>query len=125
MNSNLTIELNQVKLQNGLTLVSNEVQYSETVAISGSIKSGAICDTAGSFGAAELVARLLTRGTSKKSASEISQSIEELGATLSFENRDETVSFSARCYYGVLDQILDLISECLTEPSFPENEVSL
>ena len=89
MSNNLKIEIKQEKLQNELTLVSNEVSDSETVAISGSIKSGAICDAEGSFGAAELVARLLTRGTSKKSASEISQSIEELGATLSFENRDD------------------------------------
>jgi zinc protease len=125
MSTELSIELEEEKLQNGLVVVSNEVSESETVAISGSIKAGAICDTPGSFGAAELVSRLLTRGTVKRSASEISQNIEELGATLSFENRDETVSFSARCYFGVLDQILELIGECLMEPSFPDNEINL
>ncbi|MDA4131294.1 MAG: insulinase family protein [Thaumarchaeota archaeon] len=119
------VDLKQERLQNGISLISNETADTETVAISGSIKSGAICDTPGMFGTAELVARLLTRGTKNKTAGQISQSIEELGATLSFENRDEAVSFSARCYYGVLDQILELIGECLTEPNFPETEITL
>ncbi|MFI5419552.1 MAG: M16 family metallopeptidase [Nitrososphaerales archaeon] len=125
MKNSSVIELRQEKLQNGLSLISNEVLDTETVAISGSIKSGAMCDEPGKFGTAELAARLLTRGTKTRSASQISQSIEELGATLSFENHDETVSFSARCYFGVLDQILELIGECLTDPAFPEEEISL
>jgi zinc protease len=119
------VDLRQETLENGLTLISNEIDDSETVAISGTIKSGAICDESGMFGTAELVARLLTRGTNRRSASQISQSIEESGATLSFENRDESVSFSARCYFGILDQILELIGECLIEPAFPETEVNL
>jgi zinc protease len=127
--------LNETKLRNfeikrevfesGITLLSNEINDSETVAISGSIKSGAICDQSGRFGTAELVSRLLMRGTKTRSSSEISQKIEESGATLSFDNRDESVYFSSRCYYGVLDDILEILSDCLIRPSFPEDEINL
>src|SRR5579862_1495362 len=92
--------------EKGFVLLSNAINDSETVAISGSIKSGAISDKKGNFGTAELVSRLLMRGTKTHTAAEISQRLEESGATLSFDNRDESVYFSSRCYYGVLDDVI-------------------
>lgn len=120
-----TVELKREVLENGLALVSNEVRDSETIAISGSIKAGAICDEPSAFGTAELVSRLLMRGTKSLSSSQISQRIEESGATLSFDNRDESVGFSSRCYTGVLQIVLEIIGECLVNPSFPEHEIDL
>jgi len=119
------LELDRELFENGLALLSNEVRESETIAISGSIKAGTMFDPIGASGTAELVSRLLMRGTTSRSASGISQTIEESGATLSFENRDESVNFSARCYFGVLDTVLEIISDCLMRPSFPENEIVL
>ena len=84
MKNSSTIELQQEKLRNGLSLISNEILDTETVAISGSIKSGAMCDEPGKFGAAELAARLLTRGTKTRSAGEISQSIEQTRGNAEF-----------------------------------------
>jgi len=119
------MELEREVYDNGIVLLSNRVKGSETIAISGSIKAGTICDPLGFGGTAELASRLLMRGTSSLSAARISQKIEEAGATLSFENRDESVAFSSRCYYGVLDEVLEIIGECLIHPSFPEKELAL
>jgi zinc protease len=127
-NSNLRlgrIDIGREQFENGFTLVSNETKETETVAISGSIKAGTIRDQPGSFGAAELVSRLLMRGTTEFSAGQISQKIEEVGATLSFENRDESVNFSGRCYNGVLDEVLVILADCLMNPTFPESEIAL
>ena len=120
-----TVGLKREEFENGIAFLSNEVRDSETVAISGSVKAGAICDEPGYFGSAELVSRLLMRGTESMSANQISQRIEESGATLSFDNRDESVGFSSRCYSGALENVLDIISECLMRPSFPEQEINL
>jgi len=119
------LELQREFYENDVAFLSNEVKNSETIAISGSIKAGAICDEPGALGSAELVSRLLMRGTKSLSAGQIAQRIEEAGATLSFDNRDESVSFSSRCYYGVLDDVLEILGECLMHPSFPEQEVVL
>ncbi len=119
------VELKRELFENGIAFLSNEAHESETIAISGSIKAGTMCDPSGSSGVAELVSRLLMRGTISQSAATISQVIEESGATLSFENRDESVSFSARCYSGVLDSVIEVIGDCLMRPSFPENEIIL
>ncbi len=119
------LEMKRELFENGIALLSNAVGESETVAISGSIKADTICEQSGASGTAELVSRLLMRGTRALSAGQISQKIEEAGATLSFENRDESVNFSSRCYYGVLDDVLEIIGECLMKPSFPDNEITL
>ncbi len=119
------LELKREVFENGFVLLSNEISDSETVAISGSIKSGAICDEKGRFGTAELVSRSLMRGTKTRTGAEISQKIEESGATLSFDNRDESVYFSSRCYYGVLDNVLEILGDCLMQPSFPQTEIAL
>ncbi len=120
-----TPELQREVFGNGIVLLSNRVPTSETVAISGSVKAGTIFDPIGFSGTAELVSRLLMRGTTSSSGAQISQKIEEVGATLSFDNRDESVSFSSRCYYGALDVVLGIIGECLIHPSFPEKELTL
>ena len=118
-----SIELRREKFENGMILIGNQNKSTDSIAIQGSIEAGAICDEKGNFGTAELVTRLLTRGTKEYSAGKISQIIEELGATLDFSNYDETVSFNARCHSGSLGELLRIISLCLTEPEFKEDEL--
>ncbi|MGH2639564.1 MAG: M16 family metallopeptidase, partial [Rhabdochlamydiaceae bacterium] len=117
------LQLNREKFENGLVLLGNPVNDTETVAISGSIKAGALYDAHHKFGTAELVSRLLTRGTKAHTAGQISQVLEESGSALQFTNRDESVWFSGRCHHDALDQLLSIINECLLEASFPENEI--
>jgi zinc protease len=125
-NRNLgAVELQREVFDNGVILLSNAITGSDTVAISGSIKAGAICDEPGKFGAGELVSRVLIRGTKSMSSGQISQRIEEAGATLSFDNRDESVGITSRCYVGVLDEVLEILSECLMHPNFQEKEMDL
>jgi zinc protease len=106
-----------------MVLLGNEDQSIDSVAIAGSLRAGAVCDHVGKLGSAELTSRLLSRGTRNRPAHEISQMIEELGATLQFSNYDEVVSFTGRCYSGALRDLLNIISICLKEPSFPEEEM--
>ncbi|MHB8567145.1 MAG: M16 family metallopeptidase [Nitrososphaerales archaeon] len=117
------IELDRDRLSNGITIIANSNKNVESVAFAGSIKSGAMLDPSGGFGTAELVSRLLTRGTKSRTGEEISQKIEEMGATLQFSNYDESVSFTGRCHSDYVEQILRILSDCLCNPSFKEDEV--
>lgn len=117
------LELKRQKFQNGMVAIGNTDSSIGSIAIRGSIEAGAICDENGKFGTAELVTRLLTRGTSKYNAGKISEMVEELGATLDFSNHDETVVFAARCHSRTLKEILNVISACITDPLFPQEEL--
>jgi len=116
------IEILRDTLSNGVSVISNPNRLTESIAIAGSIKAGTMRDPLGGFGTAELVSRMLTRGTRKRSAAEISRTIEEMGATLEFSNYDESVSFSARCHADYLGQLLEILSDCVCNPTFGEEE---
>ena len=95
-----------------------------SIAFAGSTKAGAMHDEKGRFGTAEMVARLLNRGTeSGLTSSEVSDRVEELGATLQFSNYDESVGFTARCHARNGGRLLEILADCLANPSFPGEEV--
>ncbi len=120
------VEIKSEVLENGLKFSANESKDVDSVAINGSVRAGAIYDEQRKFGTAELVSRLLTRGTRKNPlASDISKRIEEMGATLQFANDDERVRFTARCHSSVIRELLEIIAECLTTPSFSSDQLEL
>lgn len=113
-------------LENGLLFSANESKDVDSIALSGSVRAGAIYDHQGKFGTAEIVSRLLTRGTKTHPiASVISKKIEEMGATLQFTNDDERVRFTARCHSSVIREMLEIIADCLTTPSFSSDQIEL
>ncbi len=120
------LEIETAKLGNGLVLSGDESRNADSIAIMGSVRAGAIYGEPSKFGTAELIARLLTRGSKLGgTAASIARRIEELGATLQFSNNDERVRFTARCHYSDIDLLLDIISECLANPSFPEDQIGV
>jgi zinc protease len=118
-------ELKHEIFENGFAFIGAEVKETETIAILGSVKAGTISDVPEKSGRAELTSRLLMRGSKEHTASQLSQRIEEAGATLSFDNRDESVSFSARCHHSVLEEVLSTIAECVNQPAFPAEEIGI
>ncbi len=117
------IDLQRDTLSNGAVLIANANNTTRSVAFVGSVKAGAMHDEIGKFGTAELVARLLNRGTSEMSSTELSKRVEEMGATLQFSNYDESVSFSGRCHSENVGRLLGILAECLSKPAFPPDEV--
>jgi zinc protease len=118
------IEIKSATLENGFALSANESKNVDSVNFSGSIRAGSIYDEEGKFGTAEIVSRLLTRGTkSDPSASAVSKKIEELGATLQFTNEDERVRFTAKCHSSVVRELLKIMSECMMAPSFTQYQI--
>lgn len=122
-----SIEIRSETLNNGLRFSADESENSTgSVALVGSIRAGANRDEPDKFGTAELVSRLLTRGTkSDPSSASIARKIEEIGATLQFSNNDERVKFSAKCHSSVLPDLLKIISDCLLNPLFPSDQIEL
>jgi zinc protease len=121
-----SVEIKSLILENGLTFSASESKSVDYISFSGSIRAGAIYDKEGEYGTAEIVSRLLTRGTkADPSVSAISKKTEEIGAALQFNNEDERVRFTARCHCSVVRELLKIISECLTTPSFNPDQIEL
>jgi zinc protease len=87
------------------------------------IPAGSAHDPADATGTANLTAQLTTRGTMSRDREMFDQAVDDLGAQLSVASGREFVEASLTCLAGDLPAALDLVSEALTVPSFPEQEL--
>src|SRR3989441_12571931 len=94
-----------------------------TVAVHGSIRAGTAIEPKSQHGIAELATRLLIRGSRKLGPEKIADSLESVGAAISFRNTPDAISFQARMTSPWMQRVLDILSECLTRPSFDRRDV--
>ena len=94
-----------------------------TVAVHGSIRAGTATEPKTQHGIAELATRLLIRGSRKLGPEKIADSLESVGAAISFRNTPDAISFQARMTSPWMQRVLDILSECLTRPSFDRRDV--
>lgn len=88
------------------------------------LPTGSLEDPVGQEGLTRLCARLMRRGTAHKTAQQIEETIDSLGAELGFETAPGFVRVSGSTIKRSLEPLLALIGELLTEPSFPEAELA-
>ncbi len=72
--------------------------------------------------AAQLLGRLMTRGTKKHSRQEIEDALDKLKARLSAASGAGEITFSVECKRESVPAVLTLLTEILREPSFPADE---
>ena len=94
-----------------------------TVAVHGSIRSGTVTEPKNQQGIAELATRLLIRGSRKLGPEKIADSLESVGAAISFRNTPDAIAFQARMTSPWMQRVLDILSECLTRPSFDKRDL--
>ena len=110
-------------LGNGLVVVTSEQKALPMVTLSLLIEGGSRFDPAGSEGAANLVAQLLTYGTKKHTAVQLSDELDFIGATITTGCSEEAVTANLTILKKDLDTGLQLLAEILTEASFPQDEI--
>ncbi len=87
------------------------------------VDAGSRRDFAGKEGLANLVARGLLLGTSQRTVTAINEELDFMGASLNSSCGQDYATLSLRVLKKDLDKGLDLFSESLTQPSFPEEEL--
>ena len=111
------------ELTNGITLLARENFISPSVVISGFLPIGSLRDQEHQAGCAHLTALGLTRGTAQRSSQEIFESIESIGARLSFSAGVHSTSFFGKGLVDDLDLLLELLTEVLNSANFPKVEI--
>ncbi len=111
------------ELDNGIVVLARENFASPSIVFSGYLPGGAIFDPEGKEGLAALTASALMRGTSNRSFNEIYQSIESIGANLSVGAGTHFASFRGKSLAADLSLLLELLSEALRQPAFPQESV--
>ena len=110
-------------LQNGMVLLTSEERALPMVTMNLLIRAGSRYDPQGREGLANLAARLLTYGTSGRTALQISEEIDFIGAGLSTGCGEELATVSLTVLKKDLDTGLNILADILTASVFPPEEI--
>src|SRR5687768_6715952 len=110
-------------LDNGLILLTSEQRTLPMVSIELLIDAGSRHDGAKQEGLANLTAILLTYGTTQRTALQISEALDFIGASLSVSCGEDLASVSMTVLKKDLGTGLELLAEVLTMSSFPQEEI--
>ena len=116
--------ITRVELPNGIVVLGYETRGSPAQVIAGYLWAGAMDEPAEKAGLAYLTAAMLTHGTRRRTFAQINDELESVGAQLGFGSATHHVSFGGKSLAEDLDLILDILADCLQEPTFPEQEVT-
>ena len=111
-------------LPNGLTILARENFSSPSVILTGSLMVGALDESPARGGLADLTASGLMRGTASRTFEKIYESIESLGAGLSFGAGTHSTSFRGKSLAEDLRVLLVLAAEVLRSPTFPKSQMA-
>lgn len=115
--------IQRTALGNGIVVLSRENFSSPSVVVSGYLLAGALYEPDRQAGLANLTASSLMRGTRRQSFQEIYESIESIGASLSFHAGKHSTSFQGKALAEDLAPLLHLLADAVRQPAFPTREV--
>ena len=76
-------------------------------------------------GLSDMLAHLLTEGTTSRTSLQIAEEVERIGATLSVSSSSDFMTIAASSLAVYVDEILELMADVTLQPSFPQNEIDL
>jgi zinc protease len=110
-------------LPNGATLLISEQHNLPMVVVNVIIDAGARRDPTNLAGLANLTAQLLSEGTTTRSAAEIKEAIDFIGASLDAGASTDHASISLQVLREDLDVALELVVDVLLHPAFRSDEL--
>jgi len=114
----------RVTLKNGMTLLLMEQHEVPIISFNFIVKAGSVADPAGKEGLASLTAGLLRKGTKSRSADQISAELDFIGGQLRADATTDYTSGAAEFMKKDIGKGLDLLSDVLLNPTFPQTEVT-
>lgn len=116
-------DITRAELTNGIVVLTRPNFNSPSVTLTGYLQVGGLHDPDDKLGLADFVSEALMRGTAKRDFQGIYQALESAGASLSFNSATHTTGFGAKSLAEDLPLLLALLSEALSQPTFPEEHV--
>src|SRR3989442_4934596 len=110
-------------LPNGIVLLVAERPAVPIVAVRAFHRAGAVFDPADRAGLANLTGALLTRGTARRTGQQLGAAIEFVGGRLEAGAGRDGITVSLSVLKRDLGLGLDLLSEVVLTPTFPEDEL--
>ena len=115
--------VSKTKLPNGLRIVTEKIESVKSISVGIWVKTGSRNETPKQAGITHFLEHMLFKGTEKRTAYDIALSMESVGGYLNAFTSSEYTCYFARCVNTQMDKALDVLSDMVLNPSFPEEEV--
>ena len=115
------IQIKKFELPNGMRLLVREDPKLPYVDLRALLKGGVIAESDASNGITKLTARMLLRGTATRTADQIADSLESVGGDISYFAGNNSFGVAAQGLSEDFDLALDVLSDVLQNPTFPDN----
>jgi len=114
--------IEKTKLSNGLDVWIVRQAELPIVSMNLVLKSSGTMDPEGKSGAASFTAGMLNQGTRTRSADEIANQLQSIGASVNANSDWDSTEVSMQTLARNLDQALDIYSDVILNPTFPNAE---
>ncbi len=118
------LDIKKTVLPNGLTLLHVERHNLPIVMVTLLIKASPLDEPPAQAGLANLTAALITEGTKKRSAVDISEEVDFIGASLGASADQDYTTLSLSVLKKDVEKGFEIFSDVLLNPTFPDEEVN-
>lgn len=122
-NLNEIESVTKTTLPNGLRIVTEKIESVKSISVGIWVKTGSRNETPEQAGITHFLEHMLFKGTDKRTAYDIALSMESVGGYLNAFTSSEYTCYFARCVNTQIERALDVLSDMVLNPSFPEEEV--
>lgn len=116
-------QIQKTTLNSGLRIITEEIESVRSLAVGIWIKTGSRHERPEQAGVTHFLEHMLFKGTENRSSYDIALSMEAVGGYLNAFTSSEFTCYFARCLDTKLDTALDVLSDMVLHPTFPENEL--
>ena len=114
--------IEKAKLSNGLEVWTVQQKELPIVSMNMVFKSGGTFEPADKSGVSSMTATLLDDGTKTRSALDIANQLQSIGASMGAGSSWDSTSVSMSSLTRNLDQALDIFADVIVNPTFPDTE---
>ena len=114
--------LSKTKLSNGITVASDYTNEIDSVSINISMKVGSRNETTTNNGISHFIEHMLFKGTEKRTAKEISNAFEDIGAISNAYTSKENTCYYAKVLNEYSEKCFEILADILQNPTFDETE---
>lgn len=114
---------NKFILENGITVVMEKIPYVKSVSIGFWIEAGSRYETVKNNGVSHFIEHMLFKGSKKRNAKEIAESIDSIGGQLNAFTGKECTCYYAKVLDNHLPIAIDVLGDMILNPKFQEEEI--
>ena len=117
-------KIDELRLSNGLAVYVVKKDRLPVVSLQMAVRAGRMHEPRARLGVSEVAADLLVKGTKQHDAQALAKAIDAIGGTIGASSSFEATLVSCSALAKHVGTCLDLVTEMVTQPTFPDAELA-